>query len=137
VITDPIKVGGLTVLAKQLKGISKDAPKALRLANNEAAEIVVQAARPLMPSRSGRARATLKARSTRSEARAQGGSNRAPYVGWLEFGGSVGRKDATKRTVVKAGRYLYPGFVARRQAIYAELESQLVELCRDHGLDVS
>jgi hypothetical protein len=134
--TDPIKIDGLTVLSKRLQGISKDAPKALRQANNEAAALVVEAAKPKVPALTGRARATLKARSTRSQARAQGGSARASYFPWLEFGGRVGRKNATRRNFVKAGRYLYPGYLKRRQEIYAELEKQLIDLCREHGLDV-
>jgi Bacteriophage HK97-gp10, putative tail-component len=136
-VTQPIKVDGLATLTKQLKAISKEAPKAMRLANNEAANIVVNAARPTVPVRSGRTRTTLKARSTRSEARAVGGGTRAVHYPWLEFGGRVGRRKATRRPRVKEGRYLYPGWVQRRQAVYAELEKHLFDLCRQYGLDVS
>ncbi|ONI73516.1 hypothetical protein ALI144C_44820 [Actinosynnema sp. ALI-1.44] len=135
-MTEPINVEGLTALAKSLKRISTEAPKALRVANNHAAEIVVAQARTTVPVLRGKARASLKARSTRTAARAQGGSGRVPYYGWLEFGGRVGRRKATRREQIKGGRYLWPAFAARRQKVLEELAKQLVDLCERSGLDV-
>lgn len=136
-ITEPIKVEGLALLAKQLRKLNKDAPKALRLVHNEAAQLVVDTAVPNVPRKTGKAQAALKARSTRTESRAQGGSTKAPYYPWLDFGGRVGIKNSVRRPVVKSGRYIYPAYVKRRADVLELLETALVELCRDNGLDVS
>jgi hypothetical protein len=137
VITEPIKVEGLALLARQLRKLDKDAPKALRLVHNEAAQLVVATAIPNVPSKTGRARATLKARSTRTESRAQGGSTRAPYYPWLDFGGRVGIRKSVRRPFTSDGRYLYPAYVKRRADVLELLETALLELCREHGLDVT
>lgn len=59
-----------------------------------------------VPHRTGRAQASYQARGTAVT------FGDVPYVPWLEFGGTVGRKNGTRGTVsrprVKGGRYLYP-----------------------------
>lgn len=136
-ILEPIKVEGLAQFARSLKKLDADLPKAVRLANNEAAEVVVKYTLPLVPTRSGKAKRTVKAISTRTEGRARGGSKGAPYYPWLEFGGHVGRKHATARPYVKEGRYLYPSYLSHRAEVFQVLVKALAKVARDAGLEVT
>lgn len=107
---DPIKIEGLNAFVKNLKTVDRNLPKAVRLAFNEAADVVVTDARPRVPSRSGRARRSVKARSTQTKARVKGGGARAKYYPWLDFGGSVGRNRSVTRPFRKEGRYIYKSY---------------------------
>lgn len=104
---DPIKVDGLAQFSRNLKKLDSDLPKGLRLALNQSAELVVTGAQGKVPSRSGRARGSIRAASTRTEARVRAGGNRAPYYPWLDFGGRVGPGRSVSRPFLRDGRYLY------------------------------
>ncbi|MGA5306519.1 HK97 gp10 family phage protein [Micromonospora taraxaci] len=135
---EPIRVEGLAAFNRSLKKLDADAPKGLRLAHNEAANIVVDAARPLMPRRSGRAQAAVKARSTRTATRVSAGSTRAPYVPWLDYGGEGRVKGRpAHREFKKGGRYVYPAFHAKRGDVQSALEGALLKVVRSAGLEVS
>ena len=82
-----IEVGGLSQLSRALKKVDAEAPKQLRIAFNNAAELLVQGTAPKIPVRSGAAKRSLKARSTRTSARVSVGGNNARYFPWLDFGG--------------------------------------------------
>lgn len=135
-LIDPIHIDGLAQLNRSLRQLDKDAPKALRLAHNDAADLVVAWARPRVPARSGRARNSVKARSTRTQARVIGGSARVPYYPWLDFGGRVGPRKSIHRLFRKEGRYIYPGFTAQRDDIEVRLADSLARVIREAGLDV-
>lgn len=133
---EPIKVEGLADFTRALKQVSTEAPKAVRVANNQAADVVVKYTLPLVPVRSGKAKRTVKAISTRSEARVRGGSKAVPYFPWLNFGGHVGRRHATARPYVTEGRYIYPSYLNHRPEVYAVLVKELERLARLSGLAV-
>jgi hypothetical protein len=134
---EPIKVTGLKEFTRNLRKIDADLPKVLRLANNDVADLIVSWAKPRVPTKTGAAASTVKAASTRSEVRVKGGSNKAPYYPWLDFGGRVGRKKSVKRSFYSDGRYLYPGLVANRDALTERLAERLLEVCRSAGVEVS
>lgn len=134
---EPIKIAGLTEFQASLKAMDAGLPKALRVALNGAADIVLGAARPQVPKRTGRAAATLRARSTRDKVRVAEGSARAPYVPWLDFGGRVGRKKAIQRRFIKDGRYIYPAYYEHRDQLIAGLSAALTDVARQAGLDVT
>ncbi|MDG4809943.1 HK97 gp10 family phage protein [Micromonospora sp. WMMD1120] len=136
-MTEPIRIEGLNEFNRALKKLDADAPKGLRLAHNEAAQIVVDAARPMMPSRTGRARAAVKARSTRTATRVSAGSARAPYVPWLDYGGEGRVKGRpAHREFRKGGRYVYPAFHAKRDDVQGALAGALLKVVSDAGLEV-
>ncbi|HSL51988.1 MAG TPA: hypothetical protein VK878_23200 [Candidatus Deferrimicrobiaceae bacterium] len=135
--TDPIKIDGLAKLNRSLRKMSKDAPKQLRLVGNEAAELVVDDARPEVPKLSGRSARTVKAASTRTAAQVKAGGARAPWYPWLDFGGRVGIGRSVRRTFIKGGRYIYPAYSDNRDAIGERLEQGLTDLIRDSGLEPS
>lgn len=134
---EPVKLKGLAAFNRNLRKISAELPKELRLANNEVAQIVVDWARPKIPSDSGRAAKSLKVASTRTEVRVRGGSARVPYYPWLDFGGRVGPNRSVRRTFYSDGRYIYAGLTAKRTEIPIIHARVLVALVRRHGLEVT
>ena len=143
-VADPIKVEGLAEFSRNLKKLDADLPKALRVALNESAGLVVDYARPKIPSRSGRARGSVKTASTRTAARVRGGGNRAPYYPWLDFGGSVGRgrtgrgTGSVHRPFKKDGRYIYDGYFKLKASgeFQTTLEAALLDVARQAGIEV-
>jgi len=132
-----IQVKGIKEFQAALRDMDRDLPKKLRVAMNTAGELVVGYARPRVPSRSGRARGSLRVRSTQREARVAAGGARVAYYPWLDFGGRVGPARSVRRPFLTEGRYVYPGLRANRDEIQAELERALTELARGAGLEVT
>jgi hypothetical protein len=137
-MTEAIKVEGLSKFVKDLKSIDKNLPKAVRLAFNEAANVVVEDARPRIPNRSGRARRAVRARSTQTKARVTGGGARAPYYPWLDFGGRVGRRKSVKRPFITEGRYIYRSYFEARDSGRFEdvMVRELVKVVESAGIEV-
>jgi len=137
-MTEAVKIEGLREFKRALKDVDSGLPKALRLAFNDAADVVVSDAKPRVARRSGRAAGTVRAKSTQTKARVSGGGARAPYYPWLDFGGSVGRNRSVKRPFIgKTGRYIYKAFFSRRSDFVDGLEEQLHDLARKSGLEVT
>lgn len=137
-MAEKIKVSGLREFQRALKQMDADLPKQLRTALNEASGIVIDYASGHMPSRSGRAKASLKARSTQREARVGLGGRKAPYAPWLDFGGEGRRKGRpSARPFIKSGRYVYKGLEVKRDEVTDIMSSALTELARGAGLVVS
>ena len=130
-----VEVGGLAQLNRGLRAIDKDAPKELRLALNSAADLLVDAAGPKIPTVSGAARRSLVARSTRTSARIAVGGKKAPYYPWLDFGGQ-GRIQGrpAPREFLREGRYIYPTLREVRPRIEAQLQQSITAVIRNAGL---
>jgi hypothetical protein len=132
-----VQIGGLAALNKGLRAISSEAPKQLRLTFNEAANTLVDKAKPTVPSVTGAARASMKARSTRTSARVAVGGKRAPYFPWLEFGGQgrvAGRP--APRPFQKEGRYIYPTLRRIRPDIEEMLQDGIEAVVSGAGLEI-
>lgn len=136
-MTDPIQVTGLKQFVKSVKALDGEMPKAIRLANNEAANIVVTGARPKVPSRSGRARKSMRAKSTRTAVRVSAGSKRDPYFAWLDFGGKTGINRSVDRPFFKSGRYIYPTYSSSKDEIVQVMTDGYLDVARQAGLEVS
>jgi hypothetical protein len=134
-IVAPIRIEGLAQFSRALRKLDADAPKGLRLAFNEAADVVIARVRPKVPTLSGRARRSVKAKSTRTQARVAVGGPSAPYFPWLDFGGRVGRRKRTVRPFIKEGRYLFPGLSESHREVQAVLERALSGVVRSSGLE--
>lgn len=135
-LVDPIKVDGLADFNRNLRKLDNDLPKALRIANNSAGQLIVNYARPRVPKDSGKAAGTVKAKSTRTEGRVTGGSARYPYYAWLDFGGRVGRKKSVSRPFLKSGRYLYAGLSSQFGEIMQVLHNALIDVAKQAGVEV-
>lgn len=112
------------------------------------AERVASSVRGRLPRRSGKAQASVKARSSNYGASVAAGGRAAEYYPWLDFGGSVGRghqegrawsgaiKRAWMGVPTGAGRYLYPA-ISDNSAETAEAALEAVEgLARRAGFEV-
>jgi hypothetical protein len=131
-----IAVEGLAEFNRGLRRLDSDAPKALRIALNEAADLLISRTVPLIPRRSGAAAKSLKAKSTRTSARVSVGGRRAPYYPWLDFGGRTGPKKSVERPFYSDGRYLYPTLGRVRPEIEQKLRDALVGVAEGVGLEV-
>lgn len=137
-LIQPIKIEGLREFNRGLRSMDKDLPKGLRLAGNEAANIVVAAAKPRVPTgpgRGGHAKSSIKAASTRTAARVSEGGKKFPYMPWLDFGGSVGPNNSVKRPFLKQGRYVWKAFDDERAQVDRVLRAELVKVA-DSALGV-
>lgn len=138
-MTEPIRVDGLAQFSRDLKRLDAELPKALRVALNDAADLVVGRARPRVPTRSGRAARSMRARSTRTKVRVSAGGARAAYYPWLDFGGRVGRRKSVVRPFLKEGRYLYKGYfeLAGTGEFQETLTDALLDVARQAGIEVT
>lgn len=138
-LIEPIKIEGLREFNRGLRKMDRELPKGLRLAGNAAANIVVDEAKPRIPTGpgvGGHVKSTLKAASTRTAARVSFGSKRLPYGAWLDFGGRVGRNRSVHRPFLKQGRYVWKSFADRRAEVEQTLQTELVKVARGAGLGV-
>lgn len=126
-----VRVEGLAELRRALGGIDKALPKKLAKQLKAVGEKVAANARGRMPSRSGRARGSVKAGTSGNAAHVQGGKKTVPYFGWLDFGGTLkptgGRRNTQHRPKLSKGRYLYPAI----EQMQPEIESGAVEAFED------
>lgn len=138
-MTQPVRIYGLVEFSRALRKMDSDLPRTLRLALNKTAQAVIDRAVPQVPTRSGRARRSLKAKSTRTAVRVGAGGARVPYYPWLDFGGRVGRNRSVKRTFYSDGRYIYPTYHALKASGEFEdiLTAALAGVARSAGVEVS
>lgn len=134
-MTEPIRIDGLTQFVRSLRKLDAELPKAVRLALNAAADVIVGEARPRIPVRTGRAARSVKAQSTRTAVRVVGGGPKVPYYSWLDFGGRVGRNRSVARPFRKEGRYIYAAYFDSRAKVAAVLERELAAVVRSAGLE--
>lgn len=128
-----IHVTGIRDLQAALRAVDRDLAKELRLGLNEAAQIVLEAARPKVPVRTGAAAASMKLRSTQRAAGLAVGGSKAPYFGWLDFGGKVGRAHSVKRPYIAGGRYVYPTLHDKRPEVEAKIDEVMARLAERAG----
>lgn len=131
-----ISIKGLAEFNRGLRKLDSEAPKQLRVALNSGADLLIQKTRPLIPARSGAARGSLVARSTRTSVRIAVGGRKAPYYPWLDFGGKTGRRKSVDRPFYHAGRYLYPTLAKIQGDITKILDDSIRTVARNAGLEV-
>ncbi|WP_433368360.1 HK97 gp10 family phage protein [Actinoplanes sp. CA-142083] len=134
-VDSKIQIEDLNKIGRALRAVDKEAPKGLRIALNSGADLLVEHTRPKIPSRSGAARRSLVARSTRTSARVAVGGKKAPWFPWLDFGGEgriKGRPAA--REFIKEGRYVYPTLAEIRPKIETQLQGALSAVISSAGL---
>jgi hypothetical protein len=137
-MTSRIDTAGLREFQAALRRIDADLPKQLRLVLNEAAGIIVDYSQAHIEVKSGRARASIKARSSQRSAAVSIGGARARYTPWLDFGGEGRiRGRPAPREFIKEGRYVYRGLRLKNEDITALLAKGLTDLASSAGLDVA
>lgn len=136
-MADGIVITGLREFKAGLRRMDSALPRRVRQAANRAAQIVVDAARPRVPTgpaRRGHARDSIRVASTASAVRVRGGGARFPYYGWLEFGGRVGRNRSVRRERVSSGRYIRPAYVENADRVRDEMAEGLRDLADSAGV---
>lgn len=136
VASGAVTVEGLREFQAGLRRMDAKLPRQLRIVLNDAGQIVVRTAQPMVPRRSGRAAASIKMASGQREARIKAGGGRVPYFAWLDFGGAVGRRNSVRRPFVKQGRYLYPAYRGNEARVLSEMQEGIVTLARTSGVAV-
>lgn len=135
-MADAIRINGLTEFVRSLKQLDTDLPKVLRVAFNGAGETIITDARRHIATRSGKAKASVRAQSTQKAFRITGGSKRVPYYPWLDFGGKVGRGHSVSRPFKREGRYIYASYYKHRDELAAGLEEALTDAARAAGVEL-
>lgn len=129
---DPIRIVGIEQLRKDLRGISKEAPKELAAEFKKIAAKLVPIIRARMPRRTGRAARNVRPRNSQRGVEISLGSSRVPYTPWLDFGGSTKRwpNGEISRPFVKKGRYAVPTVEDNRDEITADAEQAIERVFR-------
>lgn len=133
-MADAIRITGLNEFVKNLKAIDKDLPKVLRVAFNTAGQTIVNEARAKVPTKTGRAKASVRAQSTQKAIRITGGSKRVPYYPWLDFGGTT--PVGGHRPFLPEGRYIYASYYRHRNELAGLLEAALLDAARSAGVEI-
>ena len=112
-----VKVVGLTELRKACAIMGEDMPLYLREELKKLAEVVAVKARAKVPVIEGTAKGSIRTVMAGAGVAVRGGSAKAPYYGWLDFGGRIRHMGPSHahtmnhylfRPYIKTGRYLYP-----------------------------
>ena len=138
-----VKITGLRELAGAFRKMDGAIVDGVKAGFKQLAEGVAVTARAKMPSRSGRAASSYKARGSAKGASIAFGGSRAPYAPWLDFGGSVGRghrpgvadSGAIKRDRVPGGRYLYPAIGEHKDETIETADDIIKDAARKASFD--
>ena len=142
-MNEAVRVSGI----KEVRSALRKLGDAERLAEvreglKAAAGIVVDDAKARVPTRSGRARDSLRATAGGNTAYVNGGKASVPYYGWLDFGArtpipgrarSVGPW-AGSGTGPAKGRFIYPALDAREDEVYKAVEDALWKVAQKEDL---
>lgn len=131
-----VSVDGLKQFTRGLRDIDAALPKQVRVALNACSDYLIDQAQPKIPTRTGAAKNSLRARSSRSAVRIAVGGRRAPYYPWLDFGGTVGPGKKVGRPFFTEGRYLYPTLRDKRDQFTKIMAGAITDLATSAGLDV-
>jgi hypothetical protein len=136
-----VHIDGLKDIQAKLRSLDPALAKELKDVNLSVADMVADIARAKVPvGKTGRARASVKAKGEQRFAVVKGGGAKAPYYGFLDFGNKVhhgagvGRGDSAPRRFVPGGRFIYPTVGTHRSKIVNEYVIMLGQLLDKAGL---
>jgi hypothetical protein len=134
-----VEVDGIPYVEACLAALDRASDRALDEVITDAADTVAGRTRALMPfgpMQHGHASTSVEVVRTEGlSATVTEGSARFPYVGWLEFGGHVGRKHAVARQWIPRGRYLFPSLSTVRPGLEPRMHEALRAAARESGWD--
>ena len=129
-----VKVEGLDQLRRDLRKVDKDLPKEVGKAGKAAADIVAQAAKRRIPSKTGKTARAMRAKVSYGGGAVVFGNARVPYAGWLDFGGKRPRDRGISRTPLHEGRFVYPALEANRDRVVREYADAVDDVLRKADL---
>jgi len=135
-IIRPPKVTGEREVAAGLAALDT-IPDAIPGILEDAAKAVATAAARTVPTRTGAARGSIRVVGAAQAATVTAGGSKAPYFGWLDYGGNVGRKKSVKRRYLRRGRYLQPAYEQNRTRIDGAVDDGLADAIEARGVEVT
>lgn len=103
-----ISVVGLRELRSAFRKIDKSLLPELRTELKDAVDIVSRDVQSVIPKKTGRAAASVRATSGGNTIYLKAGGARVPYYGWLDFGGRLPAKRVTGRNAMFGGSLEHP-----------------------------
>lgn len=131
-MAESIRIDGLDEFVQSLAAVNAD--EVLRTLTESTGEAIVADAKQRIPVKSGGARASIRGEVTPEGFTVTGGGSKAPYFGWLEYGGRAGHVD---RARVTDGRYIGAAYKRREPQLTADLEAALVTAVEAAGIEVN
>jgi len=132
-----VEVSGVELVRASLILLEHEAVQQLDDIGNDAAESVASRVRliiPMGPQEGGHAKSSVEVeRFVGLSATVREGGPRFPYVGWLDFGGNVGRRHANHRQWIKGGRYLFRVLSTVKPGLEPLMHEGLREAARRSG----
>lgn len=148
-----IQITGLKEFRAGLKAMDADTPQMIKSVFNESAELVAAGARLRWPVRTGAGRASVRVASTTTMAQIREGGGGVPYAGFIDYGGTVGRRRHTAefraakrggkgrirapRPYIPTGRIMYPAYLAVEAQVRKTMAAGLQRLGASKGIGVS
>lgn len=116
-----VRVEGLREFRRDLRRMDKALPVALRGELLKIGHKVAERAQSKMPVVTGRARGSVRAGVSGTNAYVAIGKKSVPYAAWLDFGGTLRptghRRNTIRRQPLRMGRYLYPAVEEMRPEV--------------------
>lgn len=143
-----VQVRGLREVQSAFRKVDKGIPKGFREEFMGIARTVAADAAGRVPSVTGRAAGSIKPRASQRGAGIAFGGRAAPYLPWLDFGGSTGKghrpgvgwSGSVKRDwlgrPVGEGRYVYPAIADNRERIEQAAEEAVMNVAAKAGFEV-
>lgn len=143
-MTNPqVRVTGVSELRRALRDAGDvENLRRFRDGLKAAANVVAQDAKARVPTRTGRARESIRATAGGNKAYVQAGKATVRYYGWLDFGSRVPKKGNPRRLGPwkgsgkgpAKGRYIYPAIAAKQEEIKDAIEAAVDDVIRSAGL---
>lgn len=121
-----IEIQGLRELNRAFRSLGREATGELKGVHLDAAKIVEERARQIVPKRTGRLAGTLRSAGTMRGANVRAGFARVPYAGPIHFGWA--------RRNIRPQPFLYDALDERRSEVLDAYEKNLKRLIRKHDL---
>lgn len=134
-----IRIQGLREARRNLARFGDEAKADLKRLNLSAAEDVRDTAKRLVPKRSGRLEATIRASGTLSNGRVRAGFARVPYAGPIHFGWSTrprrpwGTPGRVGGGPIAPNPFLYDALDQRRSNVIRAYQKQLDKLAKKYS----
>lgn len=113
-MAESIRIDGLDEFQSSISALGRELPNAVRMALGDATDLIADDARRNVARRTGAAAGSVRVVTSDGASTVTAGGPRAPYFGWLDFGGTVGRGGSVRRPFLPDGRYVYNAFVRHR-----------------------
>lgn len=121
-----VEVEGAKQLRKALTEMGDEAVADLKSVNLEAAELVAAAARPLVPTRTGKLQGSVRASGTKTRGSVKAGFKKIPYAGPIHFGWPDRN--------ISPQPFLYDAIDRRRDEVMQAYRDNVKNLRKKHGL---